>query len=81
MVKISVNLDDRDAQIIEQLSTGKGSGSKSDIIRAAIHEYCEKAQKEKSGLTYAIDQAFGAFREDPLDAEALRKDANESGRI
>jgi len=81
MVKVSVNLEDRDARIIDQLATSKGLGSKSDIIRAAIHEYCEKAQKEKDGITYAIDHAFGAFKDAPLDADALRKDSNESGRI
>jgi Arc/MetJ-type ribon-helix-helix transcriptional regulator len=81
MVKISVNLDDRDARIIDQLAVGKGAGSKSGIIRAAIHECCEKAQQQKTGLTYAIDRAFGAFKEDPLDSDALRRHSNESGRI
>ena len=81
MVKISVNLEDRDARIIDQLASANGAGSKSDIIRAAIREYCDKACKEKDGLTYAIDLAYGAFKEDPLDADALRKDSNESGRI
>jgi len=81
MVKISVNLEDRDALIIERLADGKTAGSKSDIIRTAIHEYCEKAQREKDGIRYAIDHAFGAFKDAPLDADALRHDSNESGRI
>ena len=81
MVKVSVNLEDRDAQLIDQLASSKSDGSKSDIIRAAIHEYCKKALQEQDGLTYAIDSAFGVFKEDPLDADALRQDSNESGRL
>ena len=38
MVKISVNLEDYDAQMIDKLASGKTIGSKSDIIRTAIHE-------------------------------------------
>ena len=81
MVKISVNLEDQDARIIDRLATEKTAGSKSDIIRTAIHEYCEKARREKDGISYAIDHAFGAFRDAPLDADALRQDSNESGRL
>ena len=81
MVKVSVNLDDTDAKMVDQLAAGKSAGSKSDIIRTAIHEYCERAMQEKSGVSYAIDAAFGVFRENPLDAGALREDSNQSGRI
>ena len=81
MVKVSVNLEDRDARMIDQLASKKTAGSKSDIIRTAIHEYCEKAAKKQEGLTYAIDAAFGVFKENPLDADAIRKDSNEGGRL
>jgi metal-responsive CopG/Arc/MetJ family transcriptional regulator len=81
MVKVSVNLEDRDARINDQLAAKKTDGSKSDIIRTAIHEYCEKTAKKQEDLTYAIDAAFGIFKEAPLDADALRKDTNESGRL
>lgn len=81
MVKISVNLEDRDAELINQLAATRKTGSKSDIVRAAIHEYCERAQREQDGLTYAIDHAYGAFKEAPLDADELRKDSNDSGRL
>jgi len=81
MIKVSVNLEERDAQLIDQLAAGKNEGSKSDIIRTAIHEYCKKATQEQDGLTYAIDSAFGIFKETPLDADELRQDSNESGRL
>ena len=81
MVKISVNLEDQDARMIDKLASGRTVGSKSDIIRKAIHEYCKKAAQEQEDLTYAIDAAFGVFKENPLDADTLRKDSNESGRL
>ena len=81
MVKISVNLEDRDAQLIDQIASSKEEGSKSDIIRTAIHEYCEKSLLQQDGLSYAIDSAFGVFKEAPLDADELRRDSNESGRL
>ena len=80
MVKISVNLEDRDAQMIDQLAASTGA-SKSDIIRAALQDYRAKTLKEQQGLIYAIDHAYGAFKDAPLDADALREDSNESGRI
>lgn len=80
MVKVSVNLEDRDAKLIDQLASGKSVGSKSDILRAAIHEYCEKATREQQSVSYAIEAAFGVFKENPLDADALRTDSNASGR-
>ena len=81
MIKISVNLDNNDAKMIDQLAAGKNEGSKSNIIRTAIHEYCEKAMQKKSGVHYAIDSAFGIFKETPLDADAIRRDSNESGKV
>ena len=81
MVKISVNLDDGDAMVIDQLASSKRVGNKSDIVRRAIHEYCEKATQEQQGSSYAIDAAFGAFKEAPLDSYTIRKDSNESGRL
>ncbi len=80
MIKVSVNLEDRDARMIDQLASSKNAGSKSDIIRTAIHEYCEKAQQKKKDVHYAIDAAFGVFKESPMDAYLLRKDSNESDR-
>lgn len=81
MVKISVNLDERDARVIEQLAAEKDAGSKSDIIRDAIHAYCAKAQEKRDAIHYAIDHSYGAFKESPLDGDALRDDSNESGRL
>ena len=34
----------------------------------------------KKTLCKAIDAAYGIFKNGPVDADALRKDSNESGR-
>ena len=81
MIKISVNLRDADAQLIDRLAEDKRLGSKSDIIRTAIHEYCEKITKQQDQLLYAVDQAYGAFKDAPIDPNELRNDSNESGRL
>lgn len=80
MIKISVNLDERDARTLEKVKAGRGM-SKSDVIRAAIHEYCVKQEKEQSRVNEAIDAAYGVCKNHPLNAEALRKNSNESGRL
>ncbi len=80
MVKLSVNLEERDAEMIDHLTVAR-TISKSDIIRVAIHEYCEKSFAEKARLDDAIDHAYGVCRETPIDAYAVRKDSNESGRV
>lgn len=80
MIKISVNLDDQDARTLENLKAGRNM-SKSDLIRAAIHEYCVKAESEQNCVHEAIDVAYGVCKDNPIDAEAIRKDSNESERI
>jgi metal-responsive CopG/Arc/MetJ family transcriptional regulator len=79
MIKVSVNLDEKDAKTLEGLKAGRNV-SKSDIIRTAIHEYCVKADAEQSCVHEAIDAAYGACKDNPIDADAIRKDSNESGR-
>lgn len=80
MIKISVNLDEEDARTIEKMKAGRGM-NKSDVIRTAIHEYCVKMETEQNCVHEAIDAAYGACQDNPMDANALRKDSNESGRI
>ena len=53
MIKVSVNLDDRDARALEKVKTGRGI-SKSDVIRTAIHEYCVKQEAEQNCVNEAI---------------------------
>lgn len=79
MIKISVNLDERDAKALENIKIGRNM-SKSDLIRTAIHEYCVKAGEELNCVNEAIDAAYGACKDKPIDADAIRKDSNESGR-
>ncbi|HKL20517.1 MAG TPA: ribbon-helix-helix protein, CopG family [Tichowtungia sp.] len=79
MIKISVNLDEQDARMLENIKAGRNV-SKSDLIRAAIHEYCAKADEELNCVHEAIDAAYGACKHKPIDAAAIRKDSNESGR-
>jgi Arc/MetJ-type ribon-helix-helix transcriptional regulator len=79
MIKISVNLDEQDAQMLEHLKTGR-KVSKSDLIRTAIHEYCLKEDEQVNCVHEAIDVAYGVCKDTPIDADALRKDSNESGR-
>jgi metal-responsive CopG/Arc/MetJ family transcriptional regulator len=80
MIKISVNLDDQDARTLEKVKAGRGM-SKSDVIRTAIHEYCVKQETEQNCVNEAIDAAYGVCKNNPIDADAIRKDSNESGRI
>lgn len=80
MIKISVNLDEQDAKALEQIKAGRNT-SKSDLIRTAIHEYCVKADEETNCVHEAIDAAYGVCKDTPIDANAIRKDSNESGRI
>lgn len=79
MIKISVNLDDKDAQTLERVKAGQGL-SKSDVIRTAIHEYCVKHEAEANCVNEAIDAAYGVCKDDPIDADAIRNDSNESSR-
>lgn len=80
MIKISVNLDDQDARALENIKTGRNV-SKSDLIRTAIHEYCVKADEEQNCVHEAIDAAYGACKDRPIDADAIRQDSNESDRL
>lgn len=79
MIKISVNLDEQDARMLENLKAGRNV-SKSDLIRTAIHEYCVKEDEQLNCVHEAIDVAYGVCKEKPIDADAIRKDSNESGR-
>jgi len=79
MIKISVNLDEKDAKALDGLKTGRNV-SKSDLIRTAIHEYCVKLETEQSCVHEAIDAAYGVCKDNPIDADAIRKDSNESSR-
>ncbi len=81
MVKISVNLEEKEAQLIDQLAEDGKNGSKSEIIRTAIHEYLNQLSSQQDQLVYAVDHAFGVLKDAPLDANSLRNDSNESGRI
>lgn len=79
MIKISVNLDDQDAQMLERMKAGRNI-SKSDLIRSAIHEYCVKEDEQLNCVHEAIDVAYGVCKKNPIDADAIRKDSNESDR-
>jgi hypothetical protein len=35
---------------------------------------------EKTELRAAIDAAYGTYEKNPIDADVIRKDSNESGR-
>jgi hypothetical protein len=50
-------------------------------IRTAIHKYCVKQETEQHCVNEAIDTAYGVCKNSPIDADAIRKDSNESGRI
>lgn len=80
MIKISVNLDEKDARTLEKVKAGR-SMSKSDVIRTAIHEYCVRQETEQNCVNEAIDAAYGVCKDNPIDADAVRKDSNESGRV
>jgi len=79
MIKISVNLDEQDARMLENIKAGRNV-SKSDLIRAAIHEYCTKEDEQLNYVHEAIDAAYGVCKDKPMDAAAIRKNSNESGR-
>ena len=74
MIKTQVYIPEEDN--VDLLETARLLGiKKSEAIRQAVHEYCQ----EKSRLRYQqlVQKTAGALKNAPLDATAIRNQANE----
>lgn len=80
MVKISANIENTDAAAIKRIAETR-NWKQSDIIRQAIHLYCEQATNEKSERSKILQETKGIFKDNPLDAKALREESNAGARI
>ncbi len=79
MVKISANIENSDAVAIRRIAEAR-NWKQSDIIRNAIHQYCEQADQRKSERTKILRETKGIFKDLPLDARAIRKESNSGAR-
>ena len=80
MVKISANIENSDAAAIKRIAETR-NWKQSDIIRKAIHQYCEQADRNKSERAEILRETKGIFKDIPLDAHAIRKESNAGARL
>lgn len=79
MVKISANIENSDAAAIKRLAETR-NWKQSDIIRSAIHQYCEQTDRKKSERAKILRETKGIFKAQPLDAHAVREESNAGAR-
>ena len=79
MVKISANIENPDATAIKRIAK-MHNWKQSDIIRKAIHQYCAQAEKKKTERASILRETKGIFKNNPLDAAAIRTESNDGAR-
>jgi hypothetical protein len=80
MVKISANIENSDASAIKRIAETR-NWKQSDIIRHAIHQYCKQADEDKIERSRILQETKGLFKDNPLNAEAIRKETNAGARL
>jgi predicted transcriptional regulator len=80
MVKISANIENTDAASIKRIAETR-NWKQSDIIRKAIHQYCEQADKEKDARKKILRETKGIFKDSPIDADSIRAESNAGARL
>lgn len=80
MVKISANIENSDASAIKRIAETRNK-KQSDIIRHAIHQYCEQADNDQAERTKILMETKGIFKDNPLDAAVLREESNNGSRL
>ncbi|MCK5843994.1 MAG: hypothetical protein KAG97_04745 [Victivallales bacterium] len=73
MKTISAKISDSDYQVLGKLAKSP-PGSKSAIVRDAVHEFCKKQVAGIEKRNAILRRTKGAFRHAPLDAEKHREE-------
>lgn len=80
MVKISANIENSDAIAIKRIAETR-NWKQSDIIRKAIHQYCKQAERKRAERASILQETKGLFKENPMDAYAIRDESNAGVRV
>ena len=76
MKTISAKIPESDSRMLEKLAQGTPGGV-SAVVRAAVHEYCQKEYQNKASRNAIFQEAFGAFKDAPLDSRKHRENLSE----